>query len=243
LALDWLGFRNLRSPLGFFLRQNFFSGKGVREDLEQYWDFPSVNLTFIESNFDGTQRASHVVTGNIFTSPSLAERSARREFATEEQALKRSYSDVRSRPYFEVFPSNKETFFLVSANQRVWSGDFGLRSGFEWMHGHRADSIVENFDKLVSVPEFSQTNFYSRGIHQFVKIARARLSVDRLCGAGYVELFQPCVQLLASLDSWKGVADANDWRPSVAFLWRNLFREKIFFTLIILWFKLGTHLN
>lgn len=228
VALDWLGFRRARTPLGFFMRQNLFTGESVKLDLLKHWDLPSVNLDFIESDVDGVQSAGHVVTGLIYTDRSLKDRAERREFSTEKQASQRIILGPADRPHFEVTPSAKKTFYLVSANQRIWSGDLGFRTGFEWTNANRAQTIVEDFEKNVITPEYSQTNFYSRNILNFVKKAREKVRADQLCDTQELELSTSCLELLAKLDSWDGVADANGWQTTVAYLWRSLFRKKLF---------------
>jgi len=228
LALDWLGFRSFQTPLRFFMRENLGMNEDLPRAVDEFWQYPSVNLSYIQIDKNKKQSAGHLVTGMVFVDESPQARVQRRTFVSESQVDNRKILNVSERPYFEVSKTEDLSFYLASANQRVWSGSLGLSSAYEWTAGNRAETLVEKYHENVLKPESSQTDYFSRDALLFVKESRKLIKADQLCATQRAEFSQACLELLAKLDAWKGNATWDDWEPTVVFLWRMQLRKKIF---------------
>jgi len=215
VALDWLGFRELNSPLEFFLRRNLRGAKGLREDLAQNWSYPSVNFTWMERVGELPVRMGHAVTGLIFSRP-------RRErgLIDEAEARRRGLSQPGARPYIDFVYDGRAPFFLATANQRPWSGALGLTTAFDWVDPGRADRIESRASDIRKNPEIAQSDYFSPALFAFVHDNRRLVSADELCGAeGLGRTTSPCIDILAGLDSWDGVAGLDSSSATLAALW------------------------
>ncbi len=218
LALDWIGFRKgAVHPLEFFLRRNTQAAQHLHDDWANRWDFPNVNYVFLEKSTERGIRHGHHLTGAIF---SRENRENDFGILDELQAQLRELSLPSQRPYLDEAYHEHKPWFLVSANQFVFANQkLNEKLAYHWTHAGRAETAFASVEKKMSPIEATQSNYYSRILHQFVKRARARLDVNRLCAVGGGEAISKCTRLISALDAWDGVADKNKWEPTVAALW------------------------
>ncbi len=216
LALDWIGFRRSASPLGFLLDRSLDGLEGLDEGLANRWVFPAVNYTWISRRGDAPTRGGHVLTGLLYERerPEVPRRPL-----SEAEARARKLSRPSERPHVEGVVEGKSIFF-ATGNQRVYDGKLGVRVATDWYDGARAERILSQKEKTLSEgPEWSQTDFHSPAVLEFVRLARARLNADRLCAEGDASLRTGCQLMVGRLDAWDGEMAAEDWVPTVAMAW------------------------
>jgi acyl-homoserine lactone acylase PvdQ len=214
LSLDWLGYRRTPSTMDFFVQRNLHGARDLREDLSERWSYPAVNFFWVERSGSEPTVSGHAVTGLLFDRA----RSGERRPISEREARGRRLSQPSERPWLEK-KADGEAFFVVSGNQRVWTGELSRRTASEWYDGARAGAILADFKKAVVKPEASQTDFRSPSLLRFTREARKAVSSDRLCAEMGSQLMVACQRLLSALDSWDGALEVDDWVPSVAAGW------------------------
>ncbi|MBS1985223.1 MAG: penicillin acylase family protein, partial [Bdellovibrionales bacterium] len=215
VALDWFGFRETVSPMGFYMRRNMQGAEGLRDDLAKAWMFPAVNFTWIDRNAKDGTRFGHVMTGLLFD----RERKGPRELLSEKDAAARKISQPAERPYLDYDYKGQEMFFTTTANQGAFAQPLGKRLAYEWGDRSRAKRILATLNEAVTKPEYAQTDYLSQNILEFVKRARERLSADRLCALGESEYLTSCFEVVSAMDRWDGTMAANRWEPTLAALW------------------------
>jgi penicillin amidase len=212
-AIDWMGFRGAEPPYEFFLSQNFDLGIDTPNAIAQRWQSPVVNFHWaVKDKTSAKSHWGHIMTGMIFSGPT------------------RAVSAAKDRTYYAADSSLSGVSFLSSANQQVWDTSTSARLAPEWGSPLRARRIEakreENFNSL----GHSQIDEHSMINRSFVRWARARLDVSRLCAEGPSEFLDRCQHDLAQLDTWDGAMNQNDWRPSLAALWISHLKWRFWIT-------------
>lgn len=217
VALDWVGFRKMASPLEFLRRRSLYGADGIERDLKDHWDFPSVNFTWAARDGAADADLGHVVTGAIY-----ARAAGTREpgvLLNPRSAGARWLSRAADRPFFRRTEPRSEPFLLVSGNQEIFDDALSATLGREWHDRGRTQRLLNQVEELRRRPESGQLDFYSPTLAEFVKRARALVPADRLCSALETTSGEACLSALAALDQWRGYAMADEWEPTLAALW------------------------
>jgi|GEM_PF-1276891 len=231
LALDWVGFRKLPSPMEFFVRRNLKGADDLLEDLHTQFAFPSFNYTWIQKSGGGDPYIGHLVTGWMRTRSDRA-KDGLKVLSQDQIKARRQDSEPSQRPFFYRKYTGQDPFFLVTANQKVWTeDDLSLKIAHSWEPGDRALRIEASVEENIKDPSHSMTDSYAPSLVSFYKGERARTSVDRLCGGLQVSSSR-CMEWVSKLDSWKGYNPVESWQTTVVALWHAKFKAEIFMSLV-----------
>ena len=215
LALDWIGFRDAKTPMEFYVHRTLQGADGLREDLEKNWDFPSVNFAWVERDEKNGIRIGHRMTGYVFEQ---SKRSARK-ILSETEARSRRISSPAGRPWLDEKYGAHDPFLLVSANQSIYPQPLSSRLAWEWGDRARARRLLELKDELFAHPEKPQNDIRSLSLIEFVRAARTMLPSGRLCAQGEAQYLKACVEVISTLDAWDGTMSEKEWVPTLAALW------------------------
>jgi acyl-homoserine lactone acylase PvdQ len=209
-AIDWVGFRGAKPPYAYFLEQNFDLSIDTPNSVAANWQTPVVNKHWISKiKSSGKSTWGHIVSGMIFSSTGP------------------KISTAQNRSYYSSDSSREGQTFLSSANQQIWSAAESRPLAKEWGSPLRAAQIKSKQEDNFNTLGFSQVDDHSKLGLQFVRWARQKLSVTRLCSEGTGDTISRCQQDLSTLDSWDGSMDQNDWRPSLVSLWSSHLKWKL----------------
>ncbi|NCN27484.1 penicillin acylase family protein [bacterium] len=218
LALDWMGFRGLRSPSNFFLKRMLVGVDDLQKDMVEDWGYPSVNYTWMSSS-KGVVEAGHILTGTIF------ERSGRSvdRILNEKEAAARRLSKVSDRPFFTRQLKKSDEFFLNTANQSIFSDDnLNKRLANIWIPPFRNNQILKERSNNHKTVGYSQTD-YTVPSFQWFWARVANENPQDLCAR--VDQKQLCLDVLYGLSRWDFKAEKNSWETSVLSLWMEKFKQ------------------
>ncbi len=220
LALDWIGARFSKSPLEFFLNRNILGPENLKNDFNNHWQFPSVNFTWIE-NQGPKNMFGHILTGNIFS----RSRSVDYIPLPENKVSLRTISEAKERPYFEK-SYDGSSFLMATANQAIFS-DNSLNSklGDDWIPPTRVNGILNQKDKLVFNPEYSQTDRHSKVLTKWL-VQLKNIDTDKICKK-FADKSKNCLDVLGDLKNWDGNALKESWQPTLSSLWFENFKLQI----------------
>jgi penicillin amidase len=230
VALDWLGYGQLPSPLEFFVRRNLFGAEGLVDDLHRRLPYPAVNFTWVEKNAEQKPKVGHLVTGWLRARSDRA-KDGLRALRSEELASRRRSSQPRDRDYFLRSYEGRDPFFLVTANQKIWDGEAGATLAHSWEPDDRARAIVDAFDRNARDAAYSQTDYRAPQLAAFLHSERRRNSAARLCAEAPLRDSQ-CLELLAKLDAWDATLSPELWQPTLAALWHAYTKQDIFMAMV-----------
>jgi acyl-homoserine lactone acylase PvdQ len=227
LGLDSMALRESRSALSFMFSRWFKVNQDLKTDMARYWDFPSVNYSFLSQTGAEAPRLSHVVTGRLFQSKSGVNRSRLRALMSRSDESVFKVSNVEDREFFERVFKSDQPLFLASANHRPWTGDLALDLAYEWTDSPRADRLNAITDEVFRKPELPQTDVVSVSLLDFLKTLRKEVSVNLLCENRDSNDFSMCVDRVAQLDTWSGKNSVDAWEPTLVHLWKHLLLLKL----------------
>jgi len=222
LALDWIGYRKTFSLVEFFLKRNLFAQKDLFNDLSTEWIYPSVNFTWIERDQQDIH-FGHAMTGFNFSRSSRFEHPF---ILSEEEALQRKTSTPNDRPFFyKKYDSTQETF-LVSANHKIYPEKISRLIASDWLDSNRAQQILKHKEQNFRVPEWSQVDHTSLGLHKFLAAHIPLIRAEKICPTNATQQ-KNCSKHLEALARFNSDTLKNHWEPYLAFLWYSKVKENL----------------
>jgi penicillin amidase len=231
LALDWVGFRRIPSPMEFFVRRNLLGREDLLKDLHARFAFPSFNFTWIEKEKNSSAYVGHLVTGWM-----RARRGREKDgldiMEASQLEMRRTNTEPSQRPFFYREYSGQDPIFLVTANQKIWrEEDLSSSLAHSWEPEDRALRIEASAEENIRESSYSMTDSFAPSLMHFYKGERARVSADRLCGGLKISSSR-CVEWVSFLDRWQGKTEVDSWEATVVALWHAKFKAEIFMQLV-----------